>query len=207
MSTASVVIDKYERRKIESRERIKASAIKLFSQNGIEGTTVAAIIREAGIAHKTFFNHFPSKNHLLQGIAEDVTEVAYDIFSEADKHDLEPYEEIRFAFIKIAKGMSEFAPGQKELVQYCLIGLPVGPNDMKAKQAVKLRSAIGKILREAKKKGQLSKEFPYEVLLDITLGIFTSTLTHWAMQDGFPLVSKVRQAVKFIQHTIFEVYE
>ena len=81
------------------------------------------------------------------------------------------------------------------------------PNDMKAKQAVKLRSAIGKILRAAKNKGQLSKEFPYEVLLDITLGIFTSTLTHWAMQDGFPLVSKVRQAVKFIQHTILEVDE
>jgi AcrR family transcriptional regulator len=204
MSNDSVAIDKYERRKIESRQRIKTAALQLFSENGVEGTSVAAIIRKAGIAHQTFFNHFPSRNHLLMGISDDVTEVAYAIFAEADNYELEPYEKLEFAFVKIAKGMSKFTRGEKQLVQYCLIGIPEGPDDQKAQQAIKLRSAIDKILKEAKKAGQLSSEFPYEVLLDMTLGIYTSTLTSWAMQDDYPLVPKVRQAVKFIHNSVFD---
>ncbi len=41
-----------------SRERLAASALRLFASKGYEGTTVAEIAAEAGLTERTFFRHY-----------------------------------------------------------------------------------------------------------------------------------------------------
>jgi monoterpene epsilon-lactone hydrolase len=60
-----------ERRKIEMRERILEAAVALFDEHGFAATKVSEICEQADIAHKTFFNHFPSKQDLLSEIARE----------------------------------------------------------------------------------------------------------------------------------------
>ncbi|MFP8874097.1 MAG: TetR family transcriptional regulator [Myxococcota bacterium] len=55
-----------ERRKLETRARIVAAATELFVEKGFPATKVAEICARVDIAHKTFFNYFPSKQHLLR---------------------------------------------------------------------------------------------------------------------------------------------
>jgi len=62
-------IGRRERRKLEVRGRILAASVELFDKKGIEDTKVLEICERADVAHKTFFNHFPSKRHLLRVIA------------------------------------------------------------------------------------------------------------------------------------------
>ncbi len=59
-----------DRRKIEMREKIVRAAIDLFSSRGFHHTTVEDITETADVGKGTFFNYFPSKEHVLGDLAE-----------------------------------------------------------------------------------------------------------------------------------------
>jgi AcrR family transcriptional regulator len=52
-------------RRLQTRERILGAAIAEFKLAGMSGADVNAIATAAGVAHGTFFFHFPSKEHVL----------------------------------------------------------------------------------------------------------------------------------------------
>ena len=52
-------------RRLQTRERILGAAIAEFQRAGMSGADVNAIVAAAGVAHGTFFFHFPSKEHVL----------------------------------------------------------------------------------------------------------------------------------------------
>lgn len=52
--------------KEEKRIEILEAAIKVFSEDGVEGATIEAIAKEAGIGKGTVYDYFDSKNTLFQ---------------------------------------------------------------------------------------------------------------------------------------------
>ncbi len=65
-----------ERQRLELRALIYETALELFRTRGFETTTVQQIVSAAGIAKGTFFNHFPSKDHVLQEWYRQITRMA-----------------------------------------------------------------------------------------------------------------------------------
>jgi TetR/AcrR family transcriptional repressor of uid operon len=63
--TSQVKPSAREARRLQTRERILGAAIAEFKRGGMIGTDVNAIVAAAGVAHGTFFFHFPSKEHVL----------------------------------------------------------------------------------------------------------------------------------------------
>jgi AcrR family transcriptional regulator len=59
-----------ERRRREMRDRIFRAALRLFAERGFISTTVEDITEAADVGKGTFFNYFPSKEHVLAGFAE-----------------------------------------------------------------------------------------------------------------------------------------
>lgn len=59
-----------ERRSAELRERLFRSALKLFAQKGFAETTVEDITEAADVGKGTFFNYFPSKDHILLAFSD-----------------------------------------------------------------------------------------------------------------------------------------
>lgn len=49
----------------DARSRIEAAALGLFEQQGYAATTIDAIASAAGVARRTFFLHFPSKDAVV----------------------------------------------------------------------------------------------------------------------------------------------
>src|SRR5580692_919915 len=58
-------INRRERRRIETRERIYRAALRIFAQRGYLDTTVEDITEAADVGKGTFFNYFPTKEHVL----------------------------------------------------------------------------------------------------------------------------------------------
>ncbi|OBG22469.1 TetR family transcriptional regulator [Mycolicibacterium celeriflavum] len=62
------VVDKpsaREAKRLQTRERLMGAAISEFKRSGIATADVGAIVAAAGVAHGTFFFHFPTKEHVL----------------------------------------------------------------------------------------------------------------------------------------------
>ena len=59
-----------ERRSEETRERLFRAALDLFAEKGFAETTVEDITEAADVGKGTFFNYFPSKDHILLAFGE-----------------------------------------------------------------------------------------------------------------------------------------
>src|SRR3954453_9652618 len=62
------VVDKpsaREAKRLQTRERLMGAAIAEFKRSGLAAADVGAIVTAAGVAHGTFFFHFPTKEHVL----------------------------------------------------------------------------------------------------------------------------------------------
>jgi len=57
--------DRRERRRVETRERLYRCALELFGERGYLETTVEDITEAADVGKGTFFNYFPTKEHVL----------------------------------------------------------------------------------------------------------------------------------------------
>jgi len=88
-----------EVRRRQTRERVLGAAIAEFKRSGMTGADVNAIVAAAGVAHGTFFFHFPSKEHVLL--------------------DLEFQEEARIAdeFARFLEGTPELVAALTEVVR------------------------------------------------------------------------------------------
>jgi AcrR family transcriptional regulator len=54
-----------EAKRLQTRERLMGAAIAEFKRTGMAEADVSAIVAAAGVAHGTFFFHFPTKEHVL----------------------------------------------------------------------------------------------------------------------------------------------
>lgn len=66
-----------ERKRTETRERIFRAALRLFAERGFTATTIEDITEAADVGKGTFFNYFPSKEHVFGAFGElQVSKVA-----------------------------------------------------------------------------------------------------------------------------------
>jgi AcrR family transcriptional regulator len=98
--------------RVNTRERIKASALPLFAEQGFAGVSIAAIETAAGLAPRAgaFYRHFPSKEALFEELArERVTETP----DEFDFDGLKAFGDTRAELVALARQFEKVAERQK----------------------------------------------------------------------------------------------
>lgn len=65
-----------------SKQKILDEALKLFSQNGFEATSVEQITNAVGIRKASFYSHFKSKQEVLDLLTAEILE-RYDLYAES----------------------------------------------------------------------------------------------------------------------------
>lgn len=85
-----------EAEKQRSHGRILDAAALMFREHGIEGTSVADIMKAAGMTHGGFYRHFASKEELVaaafnHAVDSVVSDMERETTSEAQKRDREAY--------------------------------------------------------------------------------------------------------------------
>src|SRR6476660_3974677 len=88
-----------QRKSAELRERLFRAALTLFAKKGFAETTVEDITNAADLGKGTFFNYFPSKDHILIAFSDMQIAKLHDAVQEARQTE-EPME-------TFLKGMSK----------------------------------------------------------------------------------------------------
>ena len=195
-------MNRIERRKMEFRDNITQAAIRLFEERGIADTSVAAIIKEADIAHKTFFNHFPTKDHLLVHVASTYSAKGYDTFRQGMAKYKDPAKRIDYIMMVTARTLEGVKPHYKELLNaYLISGSASGALQKKQKEA--FSSLMSDILSEARKENKLKSGLTVDVCTDMVVGICLAMLLNWSTEDNFPIVEKMKNASQFLMQAMF----
>jgi AcrR family transcriptional regulator len=66
-----------QRKKTTTCDRIRASALRLFREQGYDATTVEQIAAAAGVSHMTFFRYFPTKEDVALSDSYDPLIASY----------------------------------------------------------------------------------------------------------------------------------
>jgi AcrR family transcriptional regulator len=79
-----------EAKRLQTRERLMGAAIAEFKRTGMAEADVSAIVGAAGVAHGTFFFHFPTKEHVLLALERREEDRIAKQFAQflKSKHDL-----------------------------------------------------------------------------------------------------------------------
>src|SRR5688572_5779887 len=105
-----------ERRREETHKRIFEAALGLFAKHGFANVTVEQITDAADVGKGTFFNYFPSKEHMVLALAErqqEVLDAAVEMAATADS--------VRLVLFQLAHRLSA-GPARSQLMLRSLLG-------------------------------------------------------------------------------------
>ena len=88
-------VDRRVERGRATRDKLLATARRLFGRDGYDATSVEAVLREAGVARGSLYHHFENKPALFDAVLDQVVaETAAQAAAAAAKHD-DPVEGLR----------------------------------------------------------------------------------------------------------------
>lgn len=79
-------LNRTERKRIETRNKLLAATLKLMVEKGVEKTTMNDISDAADLGRRTFYNHFSSKEEcMIAAAAADIQKHAINVFMHTSK--------------------------------------------------------------------------------------------------------------------------
>lgn len=199
MTLAALAPSRRERRRLEIRERIVEAALRLFETQGYEATTVTEIALRADIAYGTFFNHFPSKLHLLRELSDLALRGLFENVEEVRKRPGSFAEHLVDFFESSAERAVEKGPQMRELTGAMLaLAFPetAGQDDRR------IRIAFRRILEDGVAAGEVGPDVDLDTLADVVVGTWYSMFLSWVHFDDYPLRERASSAARFLAGTL-----
>jgi AcrR family transcriptional regulator len=174
-----------ERRKRELRGRIVAAARDLFEDRGFAATRVSEIAERADVAEKTFFNHFPTKQHVMRELAIEAVGSMLERVEEARKQSDATRARLHHFFEQIANNAEEGGKVHRELLTETIHALH--DTHEESEQVRRVRGAFEAIVRDGLANHEIEPHHDCETLTSVILGSFYSLMFSWAHIEGYPI--------------------
>ncbi len=145
-----------ERRKAETYEKLMRAALRLFAAHGLEGTTVEQITEAADVGKGTFFNYFPTKEHILMAFGDTRLQKIRAALDEARTGDTPIWQVLR----RLAHSLAEEASHSPGLLRSILVA-PLTRQPVREFMAGKLeegRGVLGEIFQLGQDRGELRSD-------------------------------------------------
>jgi AcrR family transcriptional regulator len=103
----------------EVRDRIVNAAVRVFSEKGYQGSTIADVVRESGLSVGAIYTYFPGKEALFRQSCDLIAARGLDELAERLVPARTTAERLTIAIALYVETIDEFegAPGQRSLVQ------------------------------------------------------------------------------------------
>ncbi|MGD0957646.1 MAG: TetR family transcriptional regulator [Candidatus Acidiferrales bacterium] len=172
-----------ERRHTEIRERLFRSALQLFAERGYFETTVEDITEAADVGKGTFFNYFPTKEHVLATFGAERIAVVERALEEARKGPVLPV--LKRLAGDLAGQSAESAALLRAIYAAHASCEPVRAELHKRLQTV--RRLVTEIFTLAQKRGEVRRDMPAAELARLTQIVLLGVTLAWAMNPDSSL--------------------
>lgn len=191
-SQLSVSPDRRQRRSAELRERLFRAALDLFAKKGFTETTVEDITNAADVGKGTFFNYFPSKDHILLAFGEMQLEKLHASVEEARQSN-EPMP----VFLRTLRARMTEEPSRnpaivRTILQAHLSSLPV--REAMARNHTRAHALITQLIQLGQGRGEIRKDLSASELAYVFRQTVFGTLLLWSIFGDSTLPERIDAA-------------
>jgi AcrR family transcriptional regulator len=188
--------DRRTRRSAETRERLFHAAVQLFAQKGFAETTVEDITNAADVGKGTFFNYFPSKEHILIAFS-DMQLGKLQRFVEAAREGNEP---MRSFFRTMSQQMTSEPAKTPEVVRALLqanLSSSSVRNVMREKNA-RSEQLLSQLVQIGQERGEFRRDVEAIEIARVFRQQTFGTLLLWSVYGDDSLAERLERAIDIL---------
>lgn len=189
-------VGRRRRRQAEIRQRLIRSALRLFAERGFAATTVEDITNLADVGKGTFFNYFPSKEHVFAARARGQAEEVERFLTEA-RESTEPMNEL---FYQLAVSLSEGFEVSPAIFHSILVAVCSNEvvREMLSEALEQARKPLAELVSLGQQRGEIrSDRTPGELAVAFQRAFF-GTVFLWSIAPARPLAECLRETTSFL---------
>jgi AcrR family transcriptional regulator len=170
-----------ERRAAETRVKLFRSALALIAERGLANVTVEDITEAADVGKGTFFNYFPTKEHVLGVMAE----IQLGKLQEAAARVAAGSDPLHTVLHRLVQRLAE-EPGRSPRLARALISSFLGNESVREilkRKMVEGRKAIAEVVRIGQERGEINPSLKREVVAMQLLQMMLGTVLLWSLHQ------------------------
>ncbi len=176
------------------RTRIYEAAIRLFRERGYDGVTVDEIVASAGTSKGTFFNYFPTKDHVL---AEYHDRMTGWILGRVEGREFQGCEEAVTSCVMICADWVEKDPPIGQMMVRRIFASPI-LLEADLKNSKRFVTWFAQRVDRGIATGELKADVDRGTLLSMIAAVLSSTMTTWALGVEIELRDALRRRIAFV---------
>jgi AcrR family transcriptional regulator len=153
------------RHSAELRERLFRAALVLFGKKGYAQTTVEDITEAADVGKGTFFNYFPTKEHILMAFGEMQLGKLEAIVRDAQQSDLPMRDVLRMLVLRMTEEPIRNPAMVRALLQANLTAVPVRGGMLRIHD--RNRALLGQLIRHGQERNEIRTDLPAEEIAQV----------------------------------------
>jgi AcrR family transcriptional regulator len=194
--TAAALPDRRQRRGAETRERLFRAALEIFSQKGFTETTVEDITNAADVGKGTFFNYFPSKDHILLAFG-DMQLAKLEAAIEQARCNNEPMAEfLRSLGVRMTQEPTRNPGIIRALLQAYLSTTPVRAAMIDLQKRV--QGLHTQIVELGQQRGEIRSDLPASEIASVFRQTIFGTLLVWSLYGDSTLHARIESAFRVL---------
>jgi AcrR family transcriptional regulator len=179
-----------DQRRAETRERIIRHALRLFAERGVMGTTVEDITTAADVGKGTFFNYFPSKEHILPCLCQMQMGKVRE-FVARSLNSAQPMDQLLY---RLALAITDKFQGSPALVQGILCP-SLSSESMRKRMADDFdedRQMLAELMAARQERGEIREDSaPVKLALQFQSALLGTTVL-WSLDPSEPLSERLK---------------
>jgi AcrR family transcriptional regulator len=188
--------DRRSRRSAEFRQRIFLAALDLFAKKGFAETTVEDITNAADVGKGTFFNYFPSKDHILLAFGE----MQLARLRQAVEEARQTHEPLRSFIRSLVDRMTAEPARNPVLIRALLLAFLSNPEVRKAMMDLQARvlALHAEMVQLGQERGEIRSDLPPIEVAQVFRQVIFGTLLIWSLYGDASLQSRLDSAFEII---------
>ena len=184
------------RRSAELRERLFRAALALFGKKGFAQTKVEDITEAADVGKGTFFNYFPTKEHILMAFGEMQLGKLEAIVRDAQQSDLPMRGVLRMLVLR----MTEEPIRNPAIVRALLLANLSSVHVRGAMLRIhdRNRALLGKLIRHGQERSEIRTDLPAEEIAQVWRQTIFGTLLFWSLAGDASLTERIEQSLNIL---------
>src|SRR5580693_9344481 len=188
--------DRRQRRSAETRERLFRAALRLFADKGFAETTVADITDAADVGKGTFFNYFPSKEHILVAFSDmQLSKLQATVDEMRDKH-VPMREFFRDMTLRMTQEPARAPDVVRAILQANLTSSSV--RSVMRERSARSEALLTQLVQIGQERGEFRRDVPALELAQVFRQTIFGTLLMWSLHGDASLSDRIERALEIL---------